>query len=483
MGILQAVSLVPARGDPKSEALTLARPDLLNLIADFSLPRTIKEARERREETAAYEQAATEIVKAHEAAVKAEQYDEQKAGQESSKIKDLLKLKVIKPVLSAAKYILRTAFTFIVRAASVILQAVVSVVRVIATLLMNPYVLGALAVVGIGILAYKYFTKDKNKDKNKEPPVRRNAPTQATYQEVTAATPAAQPTPSPKAESTVMPQQPQPKQAQQQQAKQAQQQQAKQAQPQSQPGPAKTAKAAMTKAQISESVASALQSASKRVAVPVNLLTAMAGVESSFNEGAKASTSSASGMFQFINSTWNSVVKKYWAKYGYPDRKPDRMRAEDSAILAAAMMKHEGYPAALKAAGSVSITDIYLTHFLGPGGGAAFIRNYQAKPNVEAATVTPDKVVKANMSIYYKGGQAQTFKQIYDSFSQKLAKFEAKTKDVVAGGSTATPPKKAEAVPQQAQSQQQQPAANQPGAQEYVYLPQGKGQPVVRAKA
>ena len=467
MGILQAVSLVPARGDPKSEALTLARPDLLNLIADFSLPRTIKEARERREETAAYEQAATEIVKAHEAAVKAEQYDEQKAGQESSKIKDLLKLKVIKPVLSAAKYILRTAFTFIVRAASVILQAVVSVVRVIATLLMNPYVLGALAVVGIGILAYKYFTKDKNKDKNKEPPVRRNAPTQATYQEVTAATPAAQPTPSPKAESTVMPQPPQTQPSQTPQ----------------QPGPAKTAKAAMTKAQISESVASALQSASKRVDVPVNLLTAMAGVESTFNEGAKAPTTTASGLFQFINSTWESVVKRYWSKYGYPDRKPDRMRAEDSAILAAAMMKHEGYPAALKAAGSVSITDIYLTHFLGPAGGASFIRSYQSKPNVEAATVTPDKVVKANMSIYYKGGQAQTFKQIYDSFSQKLAKFEAKTKDVVAGGSTATPPKKAEAVPQQVQSQQQQPAANQPGAQEYVYLPQGKGQPVVRAKA
>ena len=462
MGILQAVSLVPARGDPKAEALTLARPDLLNLIADFSLPRTIKEARERREETAAYEQAATEIVKAHEAAVKAEQYDEQQAGQESSKIKDLLKLKVIKPVLSAAKYILRTAFTFIVRAASVILQAVVSVVRVIATLLMNPYVLGALALVGIGVLAYKYFTKDKAKD---TPPVRR--PTQATYQEVTAATPAAQPTPSPKAESTVMPQQPQ----------------AKQDQPQSQPGPAKTAKTAMTKAQISESVASALQSASKRVDVPVNLLTAMAGVESTFNEGAKAPTTTASGLFQFINSTWESVVKRYWSKYGYPDRKPDRMRAEDSAILAAAMMKHEGYPAALKAAGSVSITDIYLTHFLGPAGGASFIRSYQSKPNVEAATVTPDKVVKANMSIYYKGGQAQTFKQIYDSFSQKLAKFEAKTKDVVAGGSTATPPKKAEAPPSQTQAQQQQPAANQPGAQEYVYLPQGKGQPVVRAKA
>ena len=43
---------------------------------------------------------------------------------------------------------------------------------------------------------------------------------------------------------------------------------------------------------------------------------AQAAQESSFQPDAKASTSSATGLFQFIDSTWLNSVKQYGAKYG-----------------------------------------------------------------------------------------------------------------------------------------------------------------------
>lgn len=44
--------------------------------------------------------------------------------------------------------------------------------------------------------------------------------------------------------------------------------------------------------------------------VPVDLALSIAKCESGLNPLAKAKTSSASGIFQFIKSTWNSTVKK-----------------------------------------------------------------------------------------------------------------------------------------------------------------------------
>ena len=54
----------------------------------------------------------------------------------------------------------------------------------------------------------------------------------------------------------------------------------------------------------SPDVASAIQKASARTGVDFKYLVAQAGQESSFKPDAKASTSSATGLYQFIESTW-----------------------------------------------------------------------------------------------------------------------------------------------------------------------------------
>ena len=51
--------------------------------------------------------------------------------------------------------------------------------------------------------------------------------------------------------------------------------------------------------------------------VPESLVRRVVQRESGFNPAAKARTSSASGVFQFVDQTWLSTLKKHGAKYGY----------------------------------------------------------------------------------------------------------------------------------------------------------------------
>ena len=66
----------------------------------------------------------------------------------------------------------------------------------------------------------------------------------------------------------------------------------------------------------SKSVLNAIQSASKDTGVDFAYLLNQAQAESAFNPSAKAKTSSASGLYQFIDQTWLSVVKKHGSHHG-----------------------------------------------------------------------------------------------------------------------------------------------------------------------
>src|SRR4051794_15299467 len=66
----------------------------------------------------------------------------------------------------------------------------------------------------------------------------------------------------------------------------------------------------------SSEVTSAIQKASARTGVDFKYLVAQAGQESSFKADAKASTSSASGLYQFIESTWLTMVRNKGADHG-----------------------------------------------------------------------------------------------------------------------------------------------------------------------
>ena len=63
-------------------------------------------------------------------------------------------------------------------------------------------------------------------------------------------------------------------------------------------------------------VVTALQKASAATGVDFNYLLGTAIRESGLKPGAKSGASSASGLFQFVEQTWLSLVKDHGSKYG-----------------------------------------------------------------------------------------------------------------------------------------------------------------------
>lgn len=189
-----------------------------------------------------------------------------------------------------------------------------------------------------------------------------------------------------------------------------------------------------------EKVASAIQSASAKTGVDFSYLLQQAQVESSFNPSAKAKTSSASGLYQFIESTWLDMVNKYGDKYGlsdYADKISDSgkvaTKADRSEILA---LRNDPEICSLMAGelaaenksylercvgGDIGSTELYMAHFMGPGGAAKFLSALQANPESCAADAFP-QAAAANKNVFFdKQGGKKTLEEVYAFFDKKFA--------------------------------------------------------------
>lgn len=157
--------------------------------------------------------------------------------------------------------------------------------------------------------------------------------------------------------------------------------------------------------------------------------------ESSLNPTAKAGTSSATGLFQFLDSTWLMVMKQEGPRLGYQkyadaiqvskdgdyyiaDKK---LRAEvlklreDPQVasdLAAAYTKSNGDYLYERFGRMPSPGELYIAHFLGANGAAKFFDAGLADPNQSAAALFP-RQAQANATIFYDHGQARSIKQVY----------------------------------------------------------------------
>src|SRR5215813_979729 len=70
---------------------------------------------------------------------------------------------------------------------------------------------------------------------------------------------------------------------------------------------------------IQPAVLASIQQASANTGVDFSYLMAQASRESSFDPSAAASTSSASGLYQFVEQTWLGTFQQHAASYGYGD--------------------------------------------------------------------------------------------------------------------------------------------------------------------
>jgi len=163
--------------------------------------------------------------------------------------------------------------------------------------------------------------------------------------------------------------------------------------------------------------------------------------ESSLNPDAKAATSSATGLFQFIESTWFEVMKSEGPRLGYQNYADaivgrsdgtytiadKKLKAEvlalrkDPAIaadLAAAFTRNNGDYLQEKFGRMPSPGELYIAHFLGARGAEKLFRAGLDNPDQIAADLFP-RQAQANRAIFYSGGEARTIKQVYKALVAK----------------------------------------------------------------
>lgn len=196
-------------------------------------------------------------------------------------------------------------------------------------------------------------------------------------------------------------------------------------------------------AQAPTEVTAAVQNASAKTGVNFAYLMQKAGVESGYDATAKASTSSATGLFQFTEQTWLRMIADHGAADGYgkyagaiqeradgklyvPDAKMNqeimdlRNDPRASALMAAEYARDNADDLQAAVGGKVGATELYLAHFLGSGGASQFLNAMKANPGAPAATVMP-QAAAANRGVFYNAdGTAKSLKEVYDRFAAKF---------------------------------------------------------------
>ena len=194
---------------------------------------------------------------------------------------------------------------------------------------------------------------------------------------------------------------------------------------------------------IQPEVLASIQQASANTGMDFSYLMAQASRESSFDPGAKASTSSATGLYQFVEQTWLGTFKEHAAEYGQADlaakitknadgryavadpaaRKQILELRKDSSLNAAmaAELASDNKAKMESALGRpVNATDLHLAHFLGLSGALRFIRKLDSDPATTGAAMFP-RADAANASVFYdQNGNARTVAEIYNRMSTSI---------------------------------------------------------------
>jgi hypothetical protein len=202
-------------------------------------------------------------------------------------------------------------------------------------------------------------------------------------------------------------------------------------------------------------VMSAIQAAAQKTGTGFDYLLRTARRESSLQPTAQAPTSTARGLYQFIDSTWLTMVREEGRNLGLgrfaeqigrdasgrptvadPAARQQILALRDdpavSALMAGAFTNRNA--AELRSATGRDPTEgeLYMAHFLGSGGAARLINANQSNPQATAARLFPD-AAGANRRIFFDQGRPRTIAEVY----QVLASGQSTTVAATTGAAPA----------------------------------------------
>lgn len=189
-------------------------------------------------------------------------------------------------------------------------------------------------------------------------------------------------------------------------------------------------------------VARALRNAAQSTGASFDYLLTTAKVESGLDPNQSTRGSSATGLFQFIEQTWLSVVKQAGNALGlgnyansiqqtpagrYVVNDPAvrqqimqlRKDPAANAMMAGAFTQQNAGMLAGRIGRQPSEGELYMAHFFGPGGASKLIQKAGQDPTANAANLFP-AAARANRSIFYdKQGHARSVAGVYGELTRR----------------------------------------------------------------
>lgn len=188
-------------------------------------------------------------------------------------------------------------------------------------------------------------------------------------------------------------------------------------------------------------ITAAIQAASQSTGTNFDYLLRTAYRESNLNPTAAATTSSARGLFQFIDTTWLMTVKEDGPAFGlqneagaiektadgqYIVRDPQvraqilklRNNPEIAAVMAGAFSRRNAAEIQSVLGRQPTSGELYIAHFLGANGAKRFLAMRANEPDASAAAAFP-LPARANRSIFYNAKGARSIDEVYRALVAK----------------------------------------------------------------